>query len=209
MGLFLLGLMACELRGLAQTIRIDVTPSHLVNTFSPPYALGTTVDRIPSNATDMFFAPDQVKQILEAGWGVVSYRQNTELFVQAWHWNPKGAWSDPLGKGYFRGDATPAELIRHSYGYSLQHRGFTRNGGTELDGCPVVQFDVKTKQKKVIAFLHPFYKDKYGAVLKGTFSSAVDPSGARLYITWNVSRGSKAWDCCALTVIHIPESERP
>ena len=134
MGLFLLGLMACELRGLAQTIRIDVTPSHLVNTFSPPYALGTTVDRIPSNATDMFFAPDQVKQILEAGWGVVSYRQNTELFVQAWHWNPKGAWSDPLGKGYFRGDATPAELIRHSYGYSLQHRGFTRNGGTEFDG---------------------------------------------------------------------------
>src|SRR5437588_2311331 len=82
----------------------------------------------------MFFAPDQVKQILEAGWGVVSYRQNTELFVQAWHWNPKGAWSDPLGKGYFRGDATPAELIRHSYGYSLQHRGFTRNGGTEFDG---------------------------------------------------------------------------
>src|SRR5438034_564878 len=25
-------------------------------------------------------------------------------------------------------------MIRHSYGYSLQHRGFTRNGGTEFDG---------------------------------------------------------------------------
>ena len=54
-----------------------------------------------------FSGPDQIKQILEAGWGPVTYRQNTELFVQAWHWNPKGKWSDPAGKGYFVGDATP------------------------------------------------------------------------------------------------------
>jgi hypothetical protein len=66
---------------------------------------------------------------------VISYRQNTDLFVQAWHWNPRGKWSDPSGKGYFVGDATPTrESIRHSYGYSLPHRGFTRNGGTEFDG---------------------------------------------------------------------------
>jgi F5/8 type C domain len=114
-----------------QTIRVDATPTHVVNSFSPPYALGSTVDRVPSNATDTFFRPDQIKEILSAGWGAISYRQNTELFVQAWHWNPKGKWSDPAGKGYFVGDATPTETIRHSYGYSLQHRGFTRNGGTE------------------------------------------------------------------------------
>jgi F5/8 type C domain len=118
----------------AQTVRVDATPSHEVNSFSPVYALGSTVDRVPSNATDTFFRPDQIKQILEAGWGVISYRQNTDLFVQAWHWNPKGKWSDPSGKGYFVGDPTPTEMIRHSYGYSLPHRGFTRNGGTEFDG---------------------------------------------------------------------------
>src|ERR1022692_1780654 len=118
--------------GEAQTVRVDTT--HVVNTFSPLYALGTTVDRVPSNATDTFFRPDQLEQVVSAGWGVVSYRQNTDLFVQAWHWNPKGTWSDPAGKGYFTGDSTPSELIRHSYGYSLQHRGFTRNGGTEFDG---------------------------------------------------------------------------
>jgi hypothetical protein len=118
----------------AQTIRVDATPSHAVNSFSPPHALGTTVDRVPSNATDVFFRPDQLQQILSAGWGAVSYRHNPELFVQAWHWNPKGTWSDPSGKGYFAGDSTPTEMIRHSYGYSLPHRGFTRNGGTEFDG---------------------------------------------------------------------------
>ncbi len=83
------------------------------------------------------------------------------------------------------------------------------HGGSERDGSAVVQFDTKTKQKKVIAFLHPYIKDKYGATLVGTFSSAVDPKGDKLYVTWNVNRGGKAWDCCALTVIHIPESERP
>jgi hypothetical protein len=84
------------------------------------------------------------------------------------------------------------------------------HGGGERDGCAVVQFDVKTRRKKVVAFLHPFYQDRYGCTLKGTYSSAVDPKGDKLYITWNASRlpGSRAWDCCALTVIHIPESER-
>jgi hypothetical protein len=129
--------VSCVLCGCAraQSVQVDITPAHVVNTFRPLYALGSTVDRVPSNATDVFFRPDQIAQIQQAGWGVISYRQNTDLFVQAWHWNPKGKWSDPSGKGYFVGDATPTRaMIRHSYGYSLPHRGFTRNGGSEFDG---------------------------------------------------------------------------
>ena len=83
------------------------------------------------------------------------------------------------------------------------------HGGSEVDGTPVVQFDTETQRRKVIAFLHPFYEEKYGCTLKGTFSSAVDARGDKLYITWNSSRGTKVWDSCWLTVIHIPESERP
>src|SRR6266446_7795614 len=85
----------------AQEVRVDATPSHMTNSFNPLYALGTTVDRVPSNATDTFFRPDQLKQVLSAGWGAVSYRQNTELFVQAWHWNPRGTWSDPSDLFFF------------------------------------------------------------------------------------------------------------
>ena len=128
-------LLASSFGASGQTVTVDATPSHVVNKFSPLYALGSTVDRVPSNATDVFFRPDQIQKVLSAGWGVISYRQNTELFVQAWHWNPKGTWSDPAGRGYFTGEATPtSEMILHSYGYSLRHRGFTRNGGTEFDG---------------------------------------------------------------------------
>ena len=82
------------------------------------------------------------------------------------------------------------------------------HGGSEKDGSAVVQYDVKTKTRKVIAFLHPFYQEKFGVTLAGTFSSAVDPDGSKLYINWNANRGGRVWDCCALTVIHIPESER-
>jgi hypothetical protein len=131
-------LIAVFLSGAAatsQTVTVDATPGRVVNRFSPLYALGSTVDRVPSNATDVFFRSDQIKKVLSAGWGVISYRQNTDLFVQAWHWNPKGTWSDPAGRGYFTGNGTPTtEMINHSYGYSLPHRGFTRNGGTEFDG---------------------------------------------------------------------------
>src|SRR5437660_10346029 len=87
----------------AQTVTVDATPSHVVNTFSPLRALGSTVDRVPSNATDTFFRPDQIKQIQEAGWGIISYRHNTYLFVQAWHWNPKVSWIDPARRGCFVG----------------------------------------------------------------------------------------------------------
>lgn len=82
------------------------------------------------------------------------------------------------------------------------------HGGSDKDNSAVVQFDTKTRQRKVIAFLHPYFKDQIGATPVGTYSCAVDPAGDKLYITWNVNRGSRAWDCCALTVIHIPESER-
>jgi len=127
-------ILGLTLHALCQTVTVDVTPSRVVNKFSPLRALGSTVDRVPRNATDVFFRPDQIQKVLSAGWGVISYRQNTDLFVQAWHWNAKGTWSDPSGKGYFTGDANPTEMIRHSYGYSLPHRGFTRNGGSEFDG---------------------------------------------------------------------------
>lgn len=82
------------------------------------------------------------------------------------------------------------------------------HGGSSRDGSAVVQFDTKTRRRKVLAFLHPFYQEKYGAELKGTYSTAVDPAGDTLYVTWNVSRGSRAWDSCGLTVIHIPAEER-
>ena len=119
----------------AQTIQVDATPSHSTNTIRPTEALGAGIDRLPYGAADKLYVPDTIKQVLSAGWQTVSYRQNTELHIEAWHWNPNGTWSDPAGKGYFVGNATPGpEPIRHSYGYPLPHRGVTRDDGTDTEG---------------------------------------------------------------------------
>src|SRR5262249_40641321 len=116
----------------AQTVRIETTQP--TNTFIPNQAFGAGIDRIQSAAAEKYFTPEAVNKILTAGWQPVTYRQNTELFVEAWHWNPKGTWSKKGNQGYFTGSAVPGEMIRHSYGYPLPHRGFTRNDGTGTNG---------------------------------------------------------------------------
>ena len=116
----------------AQTVEVDT--SHATNHFVPKETLGAGVDRIPVEAIDKDVLQPTLGQTQASGWQPVTYRQNTELAIEAWHWNPNGKWSDASGKGYFVGSATPTETIRYSYGYGLPRRGFTRNDGTENAG---------------------------------------------------------------------------
>jgi hypothetical protein len=118
------------------TIHVDTDPAHRANTFRPREALGAGIDRLSTAASDRLFDPKLLAQVLAAGWGAVTYRLNTELHIEAWHWNPAGAWSDAAGeRGYFVGEAAPsATPSEHSYGYTLPRRGYTRNEGTEEHG---------------------------------------------------------------------------
>ena len=130
--------LALTVLSAAQTITVDV--SHSTNHFVPRETLGAGVDRIPAVAIDKDLLPESLQMTLSSGWQPVSFRQNTELAVEAWHWNLKGKWSDgsdgsnPDGKGYFTGAAVPTETLRYSYGYALPRRGFTRNDGTDNSG---------------------------------------------------------------------------
>ncbi|HEX7363307.1 MAG TPA: discoidin domain-containing protein, partial [Bryobacteraceae bacterium] len=122
--MFLLAVLAS-----AQTIHVDT--SHHVNSFRPTEALGAAVDRLPDGAPEKLLSKPVLDKVLQAGWQTVTYRQNTELRIQAWHWNPRGHWSNQAKQqGYFTGDATPSGTLTDSYGYSLPDRGFTRNDGT-------------------------------------------------------------------------------
>ena len=132
----------------AQQIVVDASPSHVVNTFSPPHALGGAIDRLRAGEgapgeeetrlskeavdrnTDTLLSDPVLKEILGAGWQTVTYRQDTELMVEAWHWNAAGRWSNAeKNEGYFTASAEPGETIRHSYAYPLPHRGFSRGDG--------------------------------------------------------------------------------
>src|ERR1700722_9267118 len=109
-------LSVARIAGAQQNEQITVDTGHLANSFSPLQALGGAVDRQRGGTTQeaiekhtTWVLTDPVlKDLLGAGWGTVSYRQNTELHVEAWHWNPHGTWSDPAKKeGYFTGSAEP------------------------------------------------------------------------------------------------------
>jgi hypothetical protein len=137
-----------------QNIVVDAAPSHVANSFSPFRALGAAIDRLRApgagrgagNLTgparkatreevekhvETILSGQPLKEILDAGWQTVTYRQNTELHIEAWHWNPKGVWSNAAKQeGYFVGNAQPGlEPIKHSWAYPLPHRGTTTGSG--------------------------------------------------------------------------------
>ena len=90
--------------------------------------MGSSIDILPAKEFDAVYSAPIIKESLSAGWGPITYRQNTELTIEAWHWNPDGTWSDPQTKsGYFVGNAEPAGSLNESFGFKLPHRGSTRS----------------------------------------------------------------------------------
>jgi hypothetical protein len=98
--------------GRAQTIRVDITPDHVRNTFRPTETFGAGVDRIPLAATDKIFTEPMIKQILSAGWQTVTYRQNNQPMEI--HTSPPPTCWTPVKDGSRRNDELQAML-----GFSL------------------------------------------------------------------------------------------
>src|SRR5947209_6977731 len=82
------------------TVRVD--PSRIINSFDPDQAIGSSIDNLNQAAIDKVFTPHILQEALHAGYGPITYRNNSELRMLAWHWNDRGAWSDPENKsGYW------------------------------------------------------------------------------------------------------------
>jgi hypothetical protein len=124
---------------------------------TPDQSLGSSLDILPAKQFEKIFSPGIIKQSLSAGWGPITYRQNTELTIAAWHWNPNGTWSDAQHKsGYFTGSAEPNGTLRMSYGYPLPHRGNTRNGGASHGYARLTDGDPASYWKS-----NPYLASKY------------------------------------------------
>lgn len=116
----------------AGTVTVDTAPSHILNSFEPDKAIGSSIDVLSHDVIDEIYTPGIMKEMLSAGYGTISYRNNSELRALAWHWNPNGTWSDPAHQsGYFTGSTELKEPIRYILSYSLPHHGTTGGrGGT-------------------------------------------------------------------------------
>src|ERR1700742_659017 len=81
---------------------VTVDTGHPVNSFRPTRALGGAIDRLRGGDTkeanekhtERLLTDPVLKEMLGAGWQTVTYRQNTELMIEAWHWNAHGTWSN-------------------------------------------------------------------------------------------------------------------
>ena len=76
---------------------------------------------------------------------------------------------------------------------------------------PVMQFDTRTRKRKVIAFIADYYFDKYGFYNGGAHGLTLSADGSTLVINFNGAfkpRVSAFYGNPALMVVHIPESER-
>src|SRR6266576_3087505 len=117
------------------TIRVDAAPSHVINSFDPDSALGSSIDVLSRTGIDRVYTPHVVQEALSAGWGPITYRNNTELRMAAWHWTENGTWSDPAHRsGYFTGSTDLKDPIRYILAYALPHRGLATSGDRPVAG---------------------------------------------------------------------------
>ena len=91
------------------------------------------------------------------------------------------------------------------------------HGKAFLHGTPVVQWEVTTGQRKVLAFLADAMAEQIGYVPGGTYGIKVSADGATLFVNFNGHpvdglRPSHlrpiGFGLCSFAAIHIPESER-
>jgi hypothetical protein len=116
-------------------VHVDATPSHAINSFDPDSALGSSIDVLSRYDINQVYTPHIIQEALSAGWGPITYRNNTELRMAAWHWTENGTWSDSAHRsGYFTGSAELKQPTRYIFAYALPHRGFATSGDRPIQG---------------------------------------------------------------------------
>ncbi|HEV3206232.1 MAG TPA: hypothetical protein VGZ28_04715, partial [Terriglobales bacterium] len=129
-------MLAQTATGTAAIVHVDATPSHVINSFDPDSALGSSVDVLSRMDIDRVYTPHIIQESLSAGWGPITYRNNTELRMAAWHWTENGSWSDAAHRsGYFIGSTELKQPTRYILAYALPHRGFATSGDRPVPGA--------------------------------------------------------------------------
>lgn len=133
---------------------------------------------------------------------------NGQLFA----FDPKTESVKDLGPNFLKGDYTAVMAMSPDEKYLYYAPG--AHGSGSKTGAPVVQYNVATGQRKVLAFLQAPLREQVKYSVGGTYNLQIDPSGERLFITFNGAplegnpRRTETFGKPSVVVLHIPPSER-
>lgn len=139
--------------------------------------------------------------------------------------DPDGRRSEPLGAVWpAEGGAPREDPPRGAYTTALEISPGGRylyavpwaHGQAWSHGAPVVQFDLRTGARRVLAFLGPLFESRFGYRVGGSYCLELSADGERLFIGINgqlLEPGAQppesAFGHPACMVLHIPTRERP
>ena len=119
-----------------------------------------------------------------------------------------------LGPDFLTGNYTTVTVLSPDEKYVYYLPG--AHGGAALIGTPVVQYNIATGQRKVLAFLREALQKATSYSPAGTYGVKISADGSTLYVNFNGNlfgevnppKQAKGFGLTAFAAIHIPESER-
>ena len=121
---------------------------------------------------------------------------------------------ETVGVNWDKGRYTSTMAMDHTGRYIYFMPGGLKGQNADEYG-PIVQYDVETGTKKVLAWLVDYYYEKYGYWIGGTYGMEISNDGSFLVIVMNGAfwfrdaQGKYPYGNPSLFVVHIPEEERP
>ena len=95
-----------------------------VTTFDPRETFGAGLDGHAKGAVAQIYTAANIRAMSNVGFSLATLRLRTELGIEAWHWNPRGRWSDSAHhRGYWTSDDSSSVPLLLAHGYRLPRRG--------------------------------------------------------------------------------------
>lgn len=139
----------------------------------------------------------------------------TQKTGQLFRYRPSEDKLELLGPAWLSGDYVTVTELSPDEKYLYYLPG--AHGGAVRSGTPVVQYEIATGRRKVLAFLAAAFEKEYDYVPAGTYGMKVSADGGTLYVNFNGHAGDKSrpahmkpngFGLCAFAAIHVPASER-
>jgi hypothetical protein len=139
----------------------------------------------------------------------------TQATNQLFRYRPARDELELLGPNWLAGSYTAVCVLSPDERYVYYLPG--SHGGAFRDGTPVVQYDIASGQRKVLAFLAEPVDRACDYVPGGTYGVKLGADGGTLYVNFNGHASDRirpaamrpnGFGLCAFAAIHIPPSER-